>query len=45
MKDKNRWVFGMLFSPFLGRPACAMDALVRLGESIQLYLNCQSIQT
>ena len=45
IKYKNRWVFGMVFSPFLDRPACAMDALVRLGESIQLYLNCLSIQT
>ena len=35
----------MVFSPFLDRPDCAMDALVRLGESIQLYLDCQRIKT
>ena len=45
IKDKNRWVFVMVFFPFLDRPDCAMDALVRLGKSIQLYLNCLSIQT
>ena len=44
IKDKNRWVFWNGIFPFLDRPACAMDALVRLGESIQLYFGCPCIQ-